>query len=159
MLARRSLFAVPALAAVAGGKGKTVATYLPCAGSPLSVASAADQTGFNSGNLTTAFTTNVLGTMPAIWEWYRCTISTQTPGVTFTPASCSIWRNLKQPLSFTYPAGGTEWDPSQPIQLRQGDEIYFLWDLASSSTPVPVVTLFARYDRDVMANRSYTGGY
>jgi hypothetical protein len=131
--------------------------YIPCSASPFTVASAADRTGLNTGNLTTVFDVNILGTMPAVWEWYRCSIATAKPGQTFTPSPCSILRNLKQQVSFTYPAGGTEWDPAQPIQLRNGDELYFIWGLASSAVPVPVVTLFARYDADIPANRGYVG--
>lgn len=129
--------------------------YLPCGGSPISLAASADKTGVNTGNLTNAFTTGVLGTMPPVWEWYRATVATRTPGQTFTPAPCNIYVDMSRPVSFTYPVGGTEWDPSQPIQLRQGNELYFFWGLASSSTPVPVVTLFLRYDADLPANQSY----
>lgn len=131
--------------------------YVPCAGSPVSVASAADTTGVNKGQLTAGFTTGVLGTMPPVYEWYRATIATATPGQLFTPAPCSIYLNLRKPVSFTYPAGGTEWDPSQPILMRSGDELFFFWQLASSVTPVPLVTCFFRYDLDNPANRSFAG--
>jgi hypothetical protein len=136
-----------------------MADYLPCAGSPVSVASSADRTGLNSGNLTAAFTTGVLGTMPPVWEWYRASIAAQQRTQTFPPAPCSVYINLSKPVSFTYPVGGTEWDPSQPVQLRSGDELYFFWQLASSTTPVPVVTLFFRYDAALAANKPYGGIY
>jgi hypothetical protein len=129
--------------------------YIPCSASPFTVASAADRTGLNTGNLTTVFDVAQFGTMPPVWEWFRCTIAAAAPGQLFIPAPCSILRNLKQLVSFTYPVGGTEWDPVQPIPLRDGDELYFLWGLASSVTPVPVVTLYARYDADVPANRNF----
>ena len=131
-------------------------TYLPCAGSPVSLLSAADQTGNNRGNLTAAFTVNVLGTMPPVYEWYRATVAPPTPTQTLVPAPCSIYvqRNL---VSFTYPAGGSEWDPSQPIPMRDGYEIYFYWNLASSTTPVPLVTVFLRYDADNPANINWAG--
>ena len=134
-----------------------MSTYVPCAGSPLTVPSAADTTQLNSGNLTTAFTTGVFGTMPPVFEWFRATIGTATPGGTFTPAPCGIYVNQRKLVSFTYPVGGTEWDPSQPIPMRSGDELYFFWQLASSSKPVPVVTCYFRYDADVPANRSFVG--
>jgi hypothetical protein len=134
-----------------------VTLYVPCAGSPVTVVSAADTTSVNSGNLTTAFTQNVLGTMPPMFEWYRAIAATATPGGTFTPAPASVYLNLRKPVSFTYPAGGSEWDPSQPILMRSGDELFFFWQLASSVTPVPVVTCFFRYDADLPANRGYRG--
>jgi len=134
-----------------------VSTYNTCAGSPVSVPSAADQTSVNAGNLTAAFTTGVLGTMPPVYEWYRATVATAIPGQLFTPAPASIYLNIRKPVSFTYPVGGTEWDPSQPVLMRSGDELFFFWQLASASTPVPVVTCFFRYDADLPANQSYRG--
>ncbi len=83
--------------------------FVPCAGSPVSLVAAADTTGNNTGNFTAAFTASVLGTMPSRYEWFRATIDTATAGKTFTPAPVSIYRNSK-PVSFTFPAGGTEWD-------------------------------------------------
>lgn len=132
-------------------------TYVPCAGSPVSAASAADQTGANTGNLTAAFTTGTLGTMPPVFEWFRATIGTATPGQLFTPAPCGVYVNVRRLVSFTYPAGGTEWDPSQPIPMRSGDELFFFWQLAKSVTPVPLVTCYFRYDADIPANRSFSG--
>lgn len=130
-------------------------TYVPCTGSPVSVLSAADTTGANKGNLTAAFTTNVLGTTPPVFEWFRAMVGTATPGQTFTPASCGIYLNIRKPVSATYPAGITEWDPSQPIPMRSGDELFFFWALASSVTPAPLVTCFFRFDVDIPANRSF----
>lgn len=132
-------------------------TYSPISGSPFTVASAPDITGRNPGNLTTAFTQNLLGTMPAKWEWFRGAVGTATPGVGFTPAICSVYRNTLQLVSTFYPNGVSTFDPSQPIPFSQGDEIYFYWALASSVTPVPVVTIFLRYDLDLPANQGYRG--
>lgn len=135
-------------------------TYLPCAGSPISLAASADKTGNNTGNLTNAFTVNILGTMPPVYEWYRAVVGTQNPTqvASLPSAPCSIYvqRNL---VSFTYPAGGSEWDPSQPIPLRNGYEIYFYWQILSSVTPVPYVTLFLRYDADLPANQQARGEF
>jgi hypothetical protein len=137
-----------------------VTAYLPCAGSPISLPAAADTTGNNPGNLTNAFTVNVLGTMPPVYEWYRAVIGTQNPAqiASLIPAPCAIYM-LNKPISFTYPAGGSEWDPSQPIPLRNGYEIYFYWQLAASTTPVPLVTLFLRYDADNPANQAARGTF
>jgi hypothetical protein len=41
--------------------------------------------------------------------------------------------------------------------MRQGDELFFFWQLASNVTPVPVVTCFFRYDTTIPANRPYNG--
>ena len=132
--------------------------YLPCAGSPLTIAASADTTGVNSGNLTNAFTQNVLGTTPPIYEWYRGLVAGATPNTTIVTGQCTIYLNRIKPVSFTFPAAaGSEFDPSQPIQMRDGDELFFFWNIASSSTPVPVVTIMLRYDADLTVNRNWAG--
>lgn len=153
-ITRRGLLGGLALPALPG-KGRRVTRYIPCAGSPISVLSAADTTGINTGNLTAAFTVNVLGTMPPVFEWFRAVIDTVTPGQTFSPAPCSIRIDKARPVSSTFPAGNTEWDPSQPVPMRQGNELFFFWNLASSSTPAPLVTCWFRYDADIPANRNW----
>ncbi len=155
MITRRSLLGGLALPAVTG-KGKPMTRYIPCAGSPISVLSKADATGLNSGNLTAAFTQGILGTMPPLFEWFRAIIDTEVPGQTFAPAACSIRIDQLRPVSSTYPAGTTEWDPAQPIPMRQGNELYFFWNLPSSSTPAPLVTCWFRYDADIPANRNWS---
>ena len=131
-------------------------TFRSCAGTPVTVLSAADTTGANKGNLTAAFTTGILGTMPSVYQWYHAIIDTAT-GALFTPAPCRVMLNYSKPATFTYPAGGTEWDPSQPIQMQDGYELFFFWQLASNVTPVPRVTCYFRYDTDDPANRGYRG--
>lgn len=131
-----------------------MATYIPCSASPFSVTSAADLTGNNSGNLTTAFNVNVLGTMPPVYEWYRGTIAGPTPSQQPVPAPATIYLNNK-PVSFTYPVGGSTFSPPQPILMRDGDELYFYWNLVSSTGVKPVVTLWFRYDIDIPANRNF----
>lgn len=154
MITRRGLLGTLGVLPLAG-KGGRVTRYIPCAGSPISVLSKADVTGQNTGNLTAAFTVNVLGTMPPVFEWFRAVIDTVTPGQTFPPAPCSIRIDQLRPVSSTYPAGTTEWDPSQPIPMRAGNELYFFWQLASTVTPVPLVTCWFRYDADLPANRNW----
>lgn len=132
-------------------------TYLPCGGSPYSVLAAADQTGQNTGNLTNAFGVGVLGNMPSVYEWHRATIATQTPGMTFQPAPCSIYAGGKL-VSATYPVGLTEWDPVNPVLMHNGYELDFFWQIAAGVTPVPYVTVWLRYDVTLAANQSYAGG-
>lgn len=132
-----------------------MADYEPCAGSPVTLTATADTTGQNTGNYTAAFTTGVLGTTPAIWEWVHALIDTQT-GAPFASCVCSIRRNILKPVSVTYPAGVTEYSPPVPLQFRNGDELYFFFDLASSSTPAPRVTIDLRYDTALTVNRGYS---
>jgi hypothetical protein len=66
-------------------------------------------------------------------------------------AGAVILRNSRQ-YSYVQPFSGSEWDPSQPMGLFAGDEIDFLWNVASSTTPLPVVTAFFRYDASLPQN-------
>ncbi|HEY2089893.1 MAG TPA: hypothetical protein VGH54_28215 [Mycobacterium sp.] len=118
-------------------------SYLPL--TQLVTTAAADETGKNTGNLTNAFTT---GSMPrcAWFEVYHMVITGVPPG-----ASASIWIGNKQ-WGFTNPLGGSEWDPSQPLLLQDGQEVYFLWSVASTVTPLPMVTMWLRYDPALPGN-------
>ncbi len=109
------------------------------------VAAAADTTGLNSGNLTAAFTPQLIGVNITYYEIYHIVLATAVAGKTFTPAPCHIFIE-GLPYTFTFPNGGTEWDPAQPMLMRNGQEIDFCFGLASSVTPVPVVTIYMRYD-------------
>jgi hypothetical protein len=75
--------------------------------------------------------------------------------VTSVPAGgqAQIYVNT-QLYSFTYPNGGSEWDPAQPLLLRPGDEIDFQWNIAIGGT-APVVTAWFRFDTGIAVNASY----
>jgi hypothetical protein len=68
-------------------------------------------------------------------------------------ARAVIMRNGRQ-YSYTQPFSGSEWDPAQPMGLFAGDEIDFLWNVSSSTTPLPIVTAFFRYDASLPQNKS-----
>lgn len=42
--------------------------------------------------------------------------------------------------------GTNEWDPSEPLLLLSGGEVYVLWNSPVSGGSAPVVTLWPRYD-------------
>ena len=105
----------------------------------------ADQTGLNAGNLTNSFSPQVLAVTQQIIEVFHVVIAPAVAGTTFAPAPCTIYLD-QHPYTFTYPAGGTEWDPVQPMEVRFGSQVDFCWGLAASATPVPVVTVWLRYD-------------
>ena len=112
---------------------------------------AADQTGLNPGNFTNAFTPQALNATVGIFEVYHAVVAAPTPSQQLIPAPCIIYVN-QQPYSFTFPVGGSEWDPSEPMLCRNGDEIDFCWQLSTTSTPAPVVTLYLRYDPALPGN-------
>jgi hypothetical protein len=110
-----------------------------------SVTAAEDPTGLNPGNWTNAFTADVLGITVPQFEIYRGVV-TSSPAL----GVAAIQVGVRQ-VSFTAPGfgGGSEWDPSQPPILLPGQDLYFFWTAAASGTP-PVVTLWLRYDLDVV---------
>lgn len=111
-----------------------------------------DTTGLNPSNFTNAFTPLVLNFTVAVCEVYHAVVSASVPTTQLIPAPCIIYLN-SNPYSFTFPVGGSEWDPSEAMLLRPGDEIDFCWNLASTNTPAPVVTLYLRYDPAVPGNQ------
>jgi hypothetical protein len=119
-------------------------TYLPL--TQVTTTAAADQTGKNTGNLTNAFTS---AEMPNGCAWFECfhmVVTNVPPG-----ASAEIMIGSKL-WGFTYPLGGSEWDPEQPMLLQAGQEVYFLWSVVSSTTPQPTITMWLRYDPTLPGN-------
>ncbi len=112
---------------------------------------AADTTGRNAGNLTNAFTADKLPNGVAWYECYHMVVTGVPAG-----AQATIWIGAKQ-WGFTYPLAGSEWDPSQPMLLQLGQEVYFFWSSASSVTPAPVVTMWLRYDPSLPGNPPLPG--
>lgn len=121
-----------------------MADYLPLP--TVTTTAAADQTGQNTGNLTNHFTTAVLTARVATFEVYHAV-------VTSVPDGASGQVNIgTRAYSFTFPFGGAEWDPAQPMLLQAGQEVYFLWSVSAATTPAPVVTLYLRYDPALPGN-------
>jgi len=110
---------------------------------------ALDQTGRNTGNLTNALTGSFIGINVPEFECYHMTVTNVPSG-----GQATIYRNSSL-YSFVYPFIGSEWDPSQPMLLRPGDEIDFLWNIVSSSTQKPIVTAFFRFDVTLPVNSQF----
>ena len=114
---------------------------------PRQVLAVADQTGLNSGNLTTSFTAQALGFFVNQFECYHMV-------VTNVPSGCmgTVWLGARQ-YGFTFPNSGTEWDPSQPMLINPGTELDILWNVsATNPASVPLVTAWFRYDPAVPGN-------
>lgn len=108
--------------------------------------SAADATGLNTGNWTTAFTSDQLGVTVPEFEVYHAVVQGILPGATAV-VTIGI-----RPFSYTsIGAAGAEWDPFQPPVLRPGDDLYFLWTTPVASGNPPTVTIWLRYDTAVLA--------
>lgn len=118
--------------------------YIPL-GPTQPVIATADQTGQNQGNLTTAFTSAILNVRVAWYEVFHAVV-TGTSGL--VRANIMIGTRL---WGFVQPFNGSEWDPSQPLPLQDGQEVYFLWNIPIGGT-APVTVLWLRYDPSLPGN-------
>lgn len=118
--------------------------YLPLP--QATVTAAPDSTGRNTGNLTSQFDQVVLNSHVAWYECYHMVVTSVPAG-----AQATIWIGSKQ-WGFTFPFSGSEWDPSQPMLLQDGQEVFFFWSVAAATVPAPVVTMWLRYDPALPGN-------
>jgi len=121
--------------------------YLPL-GSALPLPATLDNTGFNPGNFTNAFTSDKINIRIANFECYHMVVTNAPFG---GAATVQIGT---RPYSFTQPFGGSEWDPQQPMLLNPGQDVYFLWNVAVAgfTGPPPLVTMYFRYDPALPGN-------
>jgi hypothetical protein len=124
------------------------------------LAAAADQTGLNKGNLTNAFTQNAIGLKVAYAEVYHIAVTGVPAGAVATLVVNGQTFGFTAPgLAGSAAAGaGTEAEYVAGLLLEPGDELDFLWSAAAGTTPVPVVTLWLRYDIDIPANQQRRAG-
>ena len=114
---------------------------------PRQVLAAADQTGLNTGNLTTAFTAQALGFFVSQFECYHMVVTSVPSG-----AMGTVYLGARM-YGFTFPNSGTEWDPSQPMLINPGTELDILWNVAAASpSSLPLATAWFRYDPAVPGN-------
>lgn len=111
---------------------------------------AQDQTGFNAGNWTVSFTSDIINVEIPFFEVYRI-IVTANYGSTFT-----TYKNMAQwdPPTF---APSNLWMGSLP--LIPGDALYFYFSDPVGDGDPPAVTLWLQYDTSIPANASVKQGY
>jgi hypothetical protein len=113
------------------------------------VVAALDQTGLNTGNLTSAFTPAVININVPYYEVYKMIVENVPIGFS---ATCVI--DTKH-FSFTLPNQGSEWDPAQPMLMIPSNELDLLWNIPVANPTVPIVTAWFRFDTSVTANQRY----
>lgn len=84
----------------------------------------------NPGLWTATFTPRDIGVNLSQFECYRIIVSGGPPGSTFR-----IWIGGARLYSTVFPGNDTEWDPSNPMLLVQGDTVEFRWDSAAGIAP------------------------
>lgn len=130
-----------------------MSAYIPL-GSRVTTA-AADTTGLNAGNLTNQFTSASLGINVPFFECYHiCVTGVPAGAVGDIRVNTQHWGFTAPGLAGSAAAGaGSEVEYSAGMLLKPGDEIDFLWSVASSVTPKPMVTMWFRYDNDIPVNK------
>jgi hypothetical protein len=110
--------------------------------SPVALAAAADATGFNPGNWTNAFLSSTLPTVNPQYQIYHMTVTGGTPF-----AGGRIFRGQQAWSTVQLDINGTnEWDPSQPLPMKSGQEVYVYWNTPVSGGNPPTVTIWSQYD-------------
>jgi hypothetical protein len=115
-------------------------------GTPGKVIAAADTTGQNSGNLTIQFKPTLLGVWLSEFIIYHMVLENLTLG-----AQAKIILNANTYGYFGPATGaGREWFGT--LYLKSGDELDFLFNQASNTTPKPELTAYIIYDPDLPGN-------
>ena len=125
-----------------------VADYVSL-GSTQPIPAAPDTTGANTGNLTTIISQASADPFPMVGqsEIYHMVVRNVPPG-----GRAVIRLNQSRDFGFVYPNTGSEWWGI--IYMNPGTELDFFWSIAASVTPVPLLTVFWRYDISLPANRN-----
>jgi hypothetical protein len=98
-------------------------------------------TSFNPGNWTISLDPSVLNVSTQIryFEVYKMIVH-GAPGTVF---DVRVDNNIWDTAVF---GAQNSWDPIQPLQMQQGQTLYFLYsDPVTDNTP-PIVTVWLRYD-------------
>lgn len=115
-------------------------------GTPGKVVAAADTTGQNAGNLTIVFKPTLLGVWLSEFIIYHMVLENLTLG-----AQAKIILNANTYGYFgPATANGREWFGT--LYLKSGDELDFLFNQASSVTPLPALTAYIIYDTSLAGN-------
>lgn len=103
------------------------------------ITGAADTTGLNTGNWTVSFTTDILNCNVPEFEVYKIVVK-GAANTTF-----DVYVENKQWDTAIY-GQLNSWDPQQPLVMRPGQSLFFLYsDPVTDNTP-PVITIWMRYD-------------
>lgn len=105
----------------------------------------ADTTGNNSGKWTIVFDQAVLNTNMPYYEIYHVVIHGAN-------GSSMNWFVEQTQWETTVAADDNSWNPTQPLLMRAGQNIYMYWDDPVTDNTPPTATIWMRYDRDIDAN-------
>ena len=119
-------------------------------GTPGKVIAAADTTGQNTGNLTITFKPTLLGIWLSEFIIYHMVLENLTLG-----AQAKIILNANT-YGYFGPATGAGREWFGQLYMKSGDELDFLFTLASSTTPKPALTAYIIYDPNLPGNAGHS---
>jgi hypothetical protein len=102
-----------------------------------------DVTGQNPGNWTCAFTSDMINVSQQRFELFHMFIEAPSLGDE-EQARATVLLNTGK-WDATLIGQLNSWDPSQPMPLIPGDEIFVMFAVPISSTPPPQATCWFRY--------------
>lgn len=106
----------------------------------------ADQTGFNPGNWTVVFDPATINCNLPYFEVCHIVVNGAAGSMFSIYIDTFQWDTNQNGFA-------NSWDPSVPLPLKPGQYLYFYYsDPVSDNTP-PSVTIWLRYDQDVIANQ------
>jgi hypothetical protein len=100
-----------------------------------------DASGLNPGNFTSLFAQADFDINLAYYEIYSITVT----GLVVVGTATVYVNTAVRSTSLLF--GNSEWDPSQPILLKDGDQVALAWDFGAGQAPL--TTLWLRYDPDL----------
>lgn len=122
-----------------------MSTYVPLGSRVLT--GIADTTGNNPGNWTVAFDPSTINVNVPYFEVCHIVVNGAAG------ASFDLFIDIQQ-WDTNQNGFKNSWDPAVPLPLRPGNFLYFYYsDDITDNTP-PTVTIWLRYDQDIIANRA-----
>jgi hypothetical protein len=113
-------------------------TYITL-GSRGPIKGAADNTALNPGNWTIAFSPDIINVNVTQFEIYKIIVN-GAPNTTF-----KVYVDAAQWDSALY-GQSNSWDPQQPLIMRPGQFLYFMYSDPITDNNPPNATIWMRYD-------------
>lgn len=101
----------------------------------------ADNTGFNPGNWTASFTPDLINVQLSQFEVYKIVVQSKKP----TLVTFNVYVDAFQWDTGVY-GNQNSWDPVQPLIMRAGQSLNFLYSNPATDGFPPTVWIWLRYD-------------